>query len=137
MANATGKPSLPRPTKPIFMTNPPRTVLPRGGQGTEDGYCRPPVQTEPLFAACFNRAYVPHVAAMLRSVAESAVAPSRWYLIGDDSVDDELLRDLADFACLSGLDAQPRRVPAKLVEPFEDHTRRYPRSVWYRAAFAE
>jgi lipopolysaccharide biosynthesis glycosyltransferase len=73
---------------------------------------------------------------MLLSVAESAVRPSRWYLVGDESVAPAVLQRLVDFARDCGLAAEPFRIPDHLLAPFEDQAR-YPRVVWSRAVLAE
>ena len=91
---------------------------------------------EPVLAACFNQAYLPHVAALLRSVATSTLRPTRWYLVGDESVEPAALRQLLDFARSCGMNAEPLRISEALVAPFED-VERYPRAVWYRTVLAE
>ena len=90
----------------------------------------------PVFAACFNDRYLPHAATMIRSFAASAVTPSRWYLIADESVEPGELRQLLNFARSCGITAEPLDIPDELVAPFEDKAR-YPRSAWYRTALAD
>jgi len=92
----------------------------------------------PVLAACFNRPYVPHVATMLRSYSESVSRPGRWYLVGDGSVDRDLLRQLLDFARACGITAEALRIPDELVAGFErGASARYPRVAWYRAVLAD
>jgi lipopolysaccharide biosynthesis glycosyltransferase len=89
-----------------------------------------------VLAACFNRAYVPHVATMLRSFAASNATPARWYLVGDDSVDAGTLAQLVDFAGACGLRAEPLHIPDELVAGF-DACGYLPRVAWYRSALPE
>jgi lipopolysaccharide biosynthesis glycosyltransferase len=92
----------------------------------------------PVLAACFNAPYVPHVATMLRSFAESANGPTRWYLVNDDSVSPAVLKRLLDFARDCGLTAESFSIPDDLVDGFQEGvTRKYPRIAWYRAVLAD
>jgi lipopolysaccharide biosynthesis glycosyltransferase len=89
-----------------------------------------------VVAACFNEAYVPHVATMMRSAATATPSPGRWYLIGDDSVGTVTERELVAFAVDCGIEAVAFRIPEPLLAGF-DNCPPYPRVVWNRSVLGE
>ncbi len=89
-----------------------------------------------VLAACFNRPYVPHVATMLQSFIASSSTPAQWYLVGDESVDAETMKQLLEFAEGGGLNVTSLRIPDELAAGFEDRPV-YPRIAWFRAVLAE
>jgi lipopolysaccharide biosynthesis glycosyltransferase len=90
----------------------------------------------PAFAACFDHRFVPHAATMLRSVAETAVTPGRWYLVGDESVTPSTMRQLLDFARARGLTAEALHISGDLIAGLEN-SGRYPPVAFYRAVLAD
>jgi lipopolysaccharide biosynthesis glycosyltransferase len=73
---------------------------------------------------------------MLASVAASAVTPSRWYLVGDDTVRPEVMQQLIDFAQAHGIAAEALRVPNELIAGFENRGP-YPAVAFFRAVLAD
>src|SRR5688572_8000926 len=85
----------------------------------------------PVFAACCNLPYLPHVATMLRSYASSATTPGRCFFAHDDSVTPSVQRQLLSFARECGIDLEVIKMPDELTRRFEERSR-YPRIAWYR-----